>query len=140
MRLSRKVALLALTNLLLLAAVMAVFFRTQFQSGAESLLVGPVQDRALAIATRFSAELSGVPANGADALFAAYRQRYGADFFLTNPDGEALAGPPADPPPEVRERMRRPPARPGTPPPPPHKKKEERPPRDRKSTRLNASQ
>jgi two-component system sensor histidine kinase CpxA len=130
MRLSRKVALLALTNLLLLAAVMAVFFRTQFQSGAESLLVGPVQDRALAIATRFSAELSGVPANGADALFAAYRQRYHADFFLTNPDGEALAGPPADPPPEVRERMRRPPARPGTPPPPPPKKKEERPPRD----------
>src|SRR5690348_17241621 len=98
MRLSRKVALVALTNLLLLAAVMAIFFRSQFQNGAQSLLLGPVQDRALAIGTRFSTELTGTPANGIDALFAAYRQSYGADFFLTAPNGEALAGPSVDPP------------------------------------------
>src|SRR5438067_882609 len=104
MSLWRKIVLLALANLLLLAAVMYLFFRSQFQSGPESLLVGPVQDRILAIANRFSVELSGTPEPGLDGLFAAYRQRYQADFYLTNPDGMTLAGPPVDPPAEVRER------------------------------------
>ena len=52
MRLWRKITLLALLNMLLLAGVMVVFFRSQFQSGPQSLMLGPVQDRILAIANR----------------------------------------------------------------------------------------
>jgi hypothetical protein len=120
MRLSRKVALLAVTNLLLLAGVLAVFFQWQFRSGTQSLLLGPVQDRIMAIANRFSVELSGMPQPQVDSLFASYKQRYRADFFLTTPSGEVLAGPEIVPPPEVQERMRpRRPPRDGAPPPPP---------------------
>jgi hypothetical protein len=79
MRLSRKVALLAVANLLLLAAVLFVFFRSQFQSGTQSLLLGPVQDRIMAIANRFSVELSGAPEAAVDSILASYRQRYQAD-------------------------------------------------------------
>src|SRR5207245_2163256 len=108
MRLSRKVALLAVTNLVLLAAILLVFFRWQFETGPQSLLLGPVQDRIMAIANRFSVELSGAPEPTVSGIFTAYRQRYGADFYLMTPSAETLAGPQVDLPPEVIERMRRP--------------------------------
>jgi two-component system sensor histidine kinase CpxA len=129
MRLSRKVALLAVANLLLLAAVLFVFFRSQFQSGTQSLLLGPVQDRIMAIANRFSVELSGAPEAAVDSILASYRQRYQADFFLTAPGGEVLAGPEVEPPPEVLQHIRRPPGRPPGNPPPPPPPKDGRPPR-----------
>jgi len=130
MRLWPKIILLALLNMLLLAAVMVAFFRSQFRSGPQSLMLGPVQDRILAIANRFSVELSTTPEPAVDGVFATYRQRYLADFFLTNPDGEVLAGPAIDPPAEVRVRMRRPPGgAAGPPPPPPPPPKDGRPPR-----------
>jgi two-component system sensor histidine kinase CpxA len=138
MRLSRKVVLLAVTNLALLALVLFVFFRWQFQAGTESLLLGPVQDRIMAIANRFSVELSGTPEPGVTGVFAAYRQRYGADFFLTTPDGEVLAGPEIEPPRDVLDRMRRPPGRrAGAPPPPPPPEADPPPPpkEDRKERR-----
>jgi two-component system sensor histidine kinase CpxA len=117
MRLSRKILLLSLLNLLLLGAVAYVFFAWQFQSGTQSLLMGPVQDRILAVANRFSMELTATPESGVANLFAAYRQRYHADFFLTNPDGVVLAGPEVELPAVVQQRMHRPPGpRPAPPP------------------------
>jgi two-component system sensor histidine kinase CpxA len=132
MRLSRKAALLAVTNLALLAGVLFVFFRSQFKSGPESLLLGPVQDRIMAIANRFSVELSGTPGPMVDSVFASYRQQYNADFFLTTPSGEVLAGPEIEPPAQVLEQMRPPRGRGAgapPPPPPPRKKEEPAPPR-----------
>src|SRR5262249_14182963 len=128
MKLSQKVALIAVTNLLLLAAVFVLFVRSQFQSG-QSLLLGPVQDRIMAIANRFSVELSGTAGAAVNAVFASYRRRYSADFFLTTPSGEVLAGPEIEPPPQVLDRMRRPPiVRAGSPPPPPPEEAELPPP------------
>ncbi|HKA00468.1 MAG TPA: HAMP domain-containing sensor histidine kinase [Candidatus Solibacter sp.] len=128
MKLSQKVALIAVTNLLLLAAVFVLFVRSQFQSG-QSLLLGPVQDRIMAIANRFSVELTGTAGAAVNAVFASYRRRYSADFFLTTPSGEVLAGPEIEPPPQVLDRMRRPPiVRAGSPPPPPPEEAELPPP------------
>jgi two-component system sensor histidine kinase CpxA len=120
MSLSRKIALLALTNLLLLGLVGAVLFRSQFQTGPQSLLAGPVQDRIMAIANRFNVELTASPESAIDGVFAAFRLEYQADFYLINPDGEEMAGPAVALPDEVRERIRRPPG--DRPPPPPTKK------------------
>src|SRR5262249_24447259 len=112
-------------NLLLFGVVAAAFVLAQFRFGPESLLLGPAHDRILAIGNSFSLEFDASPEERYAALFASYKQRYDADFYLINPDGETLAGPAVAVPAEVMERMRRnrPPvplqARRG----PPHKKK-----------------
>src|SRR5215471_15663932 len=135
MPLSRKIALLALTNLALLGLVGIVLFQSQFQSGPQSLLAGPVQDRILAIANRFNVELSAMPESAIDGVFASFRRNYQADFFLINPDGEELAGSSVELPDEVLRRIRRPPGDRPPPPPPPRRDgppppRKERPPDD----------
>ena len=112
-RLSRKILCLALLNLVLLGAVVLAFARAQFRLGTEAFLLGPAQDRIMAIANAFSVELGGMPLSAQPNLFAAYRQRYRADFYLVDPGGQSLAGPAADLPAEVLDRMRR--RRPGPP-------------------------
>lgn len=134
--LSRKILCLALLNLTLLGVVLVVFARSQFQLSRESLLLGPARDRIVAIADSFSLALETTPASARDGLFAEYAKRYGADVFLTNPQGEAIVGPSVDfsrelidkleriaPPPQRRPRPAPPPPRKGRdddwPPPPP---------------------
>src|SRR5437588_9697927 len=91
--LSRKILLIALANLLLFALVVAGFMLAQFRFGPEALLLGPARDRILAIGNSFSLELEGMPESQYETLFATYKQRYQADFYLINPDGGAIAGP-----------------------------------------------
>jgi two-component system, OmpR family, sensor histidine kinase CpxA len=120
--LSRKILVLALLNLTLLGVVLVVFARSQFQLGPESLLLGPARDRIVAIADSFSLALETTPANARDALFAAYAQRYNADIFLTNPQGDAIIGPSVALSRELRDKLERvaaPPQRPQWRPPPP---------------------
>jgi two-component system sensor histidine kinase CpxA len=105
--LSRKILLIALANLLLFAAVVAAFMLAQFRFGPESLLLGPAQDRILAIGHGFSLDLDATPEFQYDALFASYRQRYEAEFYLIDPEGGFLMGPSADLPDEVLNRIRR---------------------------------
>jgi two-component system sensor histidine kinase CpxA len=120
-RLWKKVLCLALLNFVLLGVVVLAFARAQFRLGQESLLMGPARDRIVAIATAFNMEFTGTAPSGRDALLAAYSKRYGADFFLTDPDGDAIAGPRVDLPPELIDRLHQ---RAPMPPPP----KEEPPP------------
>jgi two-component system sensor histidine kinase CpxA len=105
--LSRKILLIALANLVLFAMVVAGFMLAQFRFGPEALLLGPAHDRILAIGNAFSLDIESQPGADHAALFASYRQRYQADFFLINPDGGTLAGPTATVPDEVIQRMRR---------------------------------
>jgi len=121
--LSRKVQLIALANLLLYGLAMVLFMLSQFRFGPESLLLGPARDRILAIGNAFSLEFEATPGGPYDALFASYRQRYHADFYLVDPDGAVLAGPVVQAPDAVVRRLKRPPP-PGAPP--------RRPPFDRK--------
>jgi two-component system sensor histidine kinase CpxA len=137
--LSRKILLLAALNLALLGAVLAAFAMAQFRRGPEAILLGPAHDRIQAIANAFSVDLDS-PMSDPAALFASYGKKYDAGFFLVNPDGDTMAGPPAVLPPEVVERMHRtrPPGAPrGRPPPrkkgpPPERKgdRKGRPPED----------
>src|ERR1700689_4296228 len=131
--LSRKILCLALLNLMLLGAVLVVFARSQFQLSPESLLLGPARDRIVAIADSFSLALETTPANARDALFAAYAQRYNADIFLTNPQGEAIVGPSVALSRELRDKLERvaaPPQRPQRRPPPPAPRPDPPPPRN----------
>ena len=122
--LSRKILCLALLNLTLLGVVLVVFARSQFQLGPESLLLGPARDRIVAIADSFSLALETTPAGARDGLFAEYAKRYAADIFLTNPQGEAMAGPSVDLSRQLMDKLERiapPPRRQPPPPPPPRK-------------------
>jgi two-component system sensor histidine kinase CpxA len=106
MTLSRKILLVALLNLVLLAALMLAFGLWQLHIGPESLLLGPARDRILAIANAFSLEFASTPVGGRDALLAEYGKRYGAEFFLAHPRG-FIAGPEIDLTPELREKIGR---------------------------------
>jgi len=118
--LSRKILLLAMLNLVLLAGMMLVLARSQFQMGPESLLLGPARDRILAIANAFSLEFESTPASSRPDLLAAYSRRYRAEFYLTDPRGNAIAGPRVALTREVLDHMRgvAPPRRPPPRPPP----------------------
>lgn len=118
--LSRKILLLALLNLVLLGGLLLGIARSQFDIGAESVLLGPVHDRLLAVGNAFTLEYESTAPRGWDALIASYSRRYGVDVFLSNPRGARLAGPQVDLPAELLEQMRRvvpPPPRREDPPP-----------------------
>lgn len=117
--LTRKILLLALLNLALLAALLAVFVRAQFRPGPESLLLAPAHDRILGVADRFEREYQAADPSARAGLANLFRQRYRADFFLVTGRGYAIDGSPFQPPEEVIARARTvlpPPAR--RPPPP----------------------
>lgn len=87
MKLSRKILLLAVLNLVLLAALMVGFGLWQLRIGPESLLLGPARDRILWIGNSFSVEFDSTPPTERDSLLAAFGKRYGAEFFLVHPEG-----------------------------------------------------
>ena len=105
--LQRKILLLALLNLVLLGGLLLAIARSQFGIGAESVLLGPVHDRLLAVGNAFGLEYENTPPEARDALVASYSSRYGVDVFLSNPRGEWLAGPQVELPVELLEEMRR---------------------------------
>src|SRR5271166_3450705 len=103
MKLSRKILLLAVLNLVLLAALMVGFGLWQLRIGPESLLLGPARDRILWIGNAFSVEFESTPPGERDNLLAAFGKRYSAEFFLVHPEGW-IAGPHVDLPAEVLEK------------------------------------
>jgi two-component system sensor histidine kinase CpxA len=132
-KLSRKILLLAVLNLVLLAALMIGFGLWQLRIGPESLLLGPARDRILWIGNAFSVEFESTPPGERDSLIEAFGKRYGADFFLVHPEGW-IAGPRVELPPELLEKIRRaaPPPVEGRLPPP---RREPPPPDDDKGKR-----
>lgn len=139
--LSRKILCLALLNLSLLGAALLAFARSQFQLGTESLLLAPARERIVGIADSFTMGLDSAPAGARDSMFPSYSQSYGADVFLTDPQGGSILGPEIRLPRELmdqinasappRDRRRPPPKgeRPGGRPPQPEDDPE-RPPRE----------
>jgi two-component system, OmpR family, sensor histidine kinase CpxA len=118
--LSRKILLLALLNLALLAGMLAGFVRAQFRAGPESLLLEPARDRVQGIAAGFSLQFQAAAPDARAALLDEYRKQYGADFFLIGGRGGTLAGPEIEAPQEILDGARRvlpPPERRGPPPP-----------------------
>jgi two-component system sensor histidine kinase CpxA len=105
--LSRKILLLALLNLVLLGGLLLGIARSQFDIAAESVLLGPVHDRLLAVGNAFSLQYESTTPDTRDALIASYSRRYGVDVFLSTPRGEWVAGPQVDLPVELLDQMRR---------------------------------
>jgi len=105
MNLSRKILLLALLNLVLLAALLVGFGFWQLRIGPESLLLGPARDRILWIGNAFSVEFESTPEGERDNLLLAFGKRYSAEFFLVHPEGW-IAGPRVDLPAEVLGKIR----------------------------------
>jgi two-component system, OmpR family, sensor histidine kinase CpxA len=116
---SRKILLISLLHLVVLAVVLLLFARSQFRFGPESLLASPSRDRLLAIATSFSSDFEVRSEAEQESLFDAYRTRYKAAFYLIEPQGTRLAGPAVEVPGEVLSeigRGHRPPRPPELPP------------------------
>jgi two-component system, OmpR family, sensor histidine kinase CpxA len=104
---SRKILLISLLHLAVLAVVLLLFARSQFRFGPESLLAGPSRDRLLAIATSFSADFEVRSEVEQESLFDAYRTRYKAAFYLIEPQGRRIAGPIVEVPGEVLSEIGR---------------------------------
>jgi hypothetical protein len=89
----RKILCLAMLNLLLIAAVMMVFLRTQFHFGPESILFGPAHERMLAVTNEFRLELESATPEVRPGILEAYGRRFNAEFKLIDLQGNALIGP-----------------------------------------------
>jgi two-component system sensor histidine kinase CpxA len=107
MSLARKVFLLALLNILLLAAVTAAIARFQFGLQAESFLLAPVHDRLSVLGNNFSMDYESTGPGQREKLIADWSRKMAADVFIATPRGEWVAGPEVEMPPRVREQMRR---------------------------------
>jgi two-component system sensor histidine kinase CpxA len=123
----RKIAGLALLNLLLLVLVAVVFAASQFRLDPESLLLGPAKDRIEAIADSFELDLESTPQASRDQLCQAYALKYNAGVVLISPEGNQVAGQAETLPPALIDRLRRAPAA-DRPPPGKKKRREDGPP------------
>jgi two-component system sensor histidine kinase CpxA len=106
MKLSRKILLLAVLNLALLASLLLGFVLWQVRIGPESLLLGPARDRILWIGNSFAVEFNSTPPGEREALLAAFGKRYGAEFFLVHPEGW-IAGREVELPTALLDKIRR---------------------------------
>jgi two-component system sensor histidine kinase CpxA len=102
-----KVLFLAFLNLCLLGLVFALFVRVQFRLDAGSFLLAPAQNRIMAVAHTLALELDETPASAWERTLARYAQTNGVGFYLLDEDGEPVAGPALQVPPEVAERIPR---------------------------------
>jgi two-component system, OmpR family, sensor histidine kinase CpxA len=105
MRLSRKILSLALLNLVLIGAVVAIFAEWRFGLSIESLLLGPGRDRIMAIANAAARDLDATAYPARPGLLADYSRRYGVDFYLTDPHGRSLVGAGIELPEALLERL-----------------------------------
>ena len=92
-------------NLLVLGAVVFVFFNLHFRLDPESPLLGDSGTRIENVARAIAEELRDRPAQDREAVLARYADAYRLEFGLYLNTGERLAGLPAPLPPAVLERL-----------------------------------
>lgn len=102
-----KILALAFLNLALLLAVIAVSARMQFKLDPGSVLLAPAQNRIMAMAHAIALELDGTPAEEWDGVLARNAQINRVTLFLIGEEGERVAGPEPQLPPEVADRIPR---------------------------------
>lgn len=102
--LRRKIAVLGLLQWLVVCTGLIGYVRLRYGLGPNALLVTPSQDRIARVMAEFQQDLDSAPDK--DAVFATYRGRYGADFFVVTPrTGRALAGPQPEVPAALADQM-----------------------------------
>ncbi len=125
--LATKIVLLALVNLLALAAVFVVFARVQLHVEFGSFLFSAAEDRVLAAARLLALDLADTPESGREDLLRRYARTYGVNFYLFEDGGTQAGGQPVHLPQTVEQELRRPPPRrEGSPPPRRHRKEDQR--------------
>src|SRR5262245_51523819 len=92
LRLSRKILLLALINVIALAALFLAFAWWQFQLRPESLLLESAREQIYSIATTFNSDFESASREARAGLIANYQKRYAADVFLTDARGHEFGG------------------------------------------------
>lgn len=103
-----KIVLLAVANLVLLAAVFFALVRVQLEDEFESFLMATAREKILAISRQLAIDYAETAPDQRDQLLARYSESNNVDFLLYGGNGEQLAGPKLALPPPVRERFRRP--------------------------------
>jgi len=111
--LARKIAGLAVLNLVLVVVIMAIFVGVHFGGRPENWVLGPARDRLIGLAQSVALDLS--TAASVQPVLDRYGQTHGADFYVAGPRGESLAEQSIELPEPVRRRLR---PREGPPPPP----------------------
>jgi two-component system sensor histidine kinase CpxA len=121
-------------NLVVLGAVLFLFFNLQFRLRPESPLVGDSGNQIENIARLLVIEMYGKGREERDAIAQRYADRHQVAFLLYDNSGELLAGKATGAPAEVLEHVMRPPNqpppgnRPDNRPPPPPDRPDDRPP------------
>jgi hypothetical protein len=77
-------------NLALVAAVLFLVLRVQFNVGFESLLSGRVGERMETIGEVMSADLREMPSQDWEEIIQRYEAAYRVEFMVLRPDGEPL--------------------------------------------------
>jgi len=119
MTLRAKFFWLALLNLAILGAMLALFVRHQLGQEFQSFLMATAREKIVGVSRQLSLDLTGVDREKRDEILAQYTRTYGVRFRLYDAWGSRLSGPALAVPPEVAERLRRPPIPEGITLPPP---------------------
>ncbi|MEN6532393.1 MAG: HAMP domain-containing sensor histidine kinase [Bryobacteraceae bacterium] len=102
-----KILLLALLNVTLLVVVSLLFMRLQLRVDLQSFLISPAQDRILSVARQIGLELGETERSEWDALLQRYSTMHGVEVRLFDDGGRQLAGPKANIPAAIAERLLR---------------------------------
>lgn len=105
--LSTKILLLALINLLLLAAVFLTFAHLQFRFDLSSVLLASARDRIVSTSRLAELDLTETPRAEWGNVLKEFSSRYPAQFYLFDEDGSELAGDAVQLPAEFVQRFRR---------------------------------
>jgi two-component system, OmpR family, sensor histidine kinase CpxA len=108
-RLSTKILLLAIANVAALAILFVVFVRWQLGEDFESFLMTTARERIISQARSIALEMRDSEQTGWDAILAEHSNAQGVTFALYRGNGERIAGPVLDLPPQIKERMIGPP-------------------------------
>lgn len=107
LNLSTKIFLISLLNLLLIAAVLAVFMHVQYRFDVQSFLIVPARDRILSTGRQIALELRDTDRSGWDQLLQRYADANKVELRLMDSDGRQLAGTASALPPAVRQGLAR---------------------------------
>ena len=100
--LSSKILLLALLNLVGLAALTTFLMRGSLESFEFNL----IREKVLAVTNEITLELEETPAEARTGLLGKYRSRMQMDFYLFGNEGDQLGGPSIVLPKEVKEKLK----------------------------------
>ena len=108
-RLTTKILLLALGNVAVLGGLFLAFVRLQLGQDFESFLMTTARERILSESRSIALEMRDSEASTWTQVLAEHSAAHGVTFSLYRGDGDWVAGPKLNLPPELKERMIAPP-------------------------------